>query len=90
MSVFLRSKRHSWKGVKAITPNKQTEAEALLVPAKVIARALSCSTRYVHILAEQGTIPHYRFGKACIRFDRAAVFAALGIHTEAAASGTAQ
>lgn len=64
---------------------KQNEAEPLLVPAKAIATDLSCSTRYVHLLHEEGKIPGYRFGKACIRFDRAEVFAALGIRTEAAA-----
>lgn len=74
----------------AIPKTKQAEAEALLVPAKTIARALSCSTRYIHMLHEAGTIPGYRFGKACIRFDRAAVLAALGIQTEAAASGAAR
>lgn len=62
---------------------KQTEAaEPLLVPAKTIARALSCSSRYVHILHEAGTIPGYRFGKACIRFNESEVFAALGIRIE--------
>jgi hypothetical protein len=71
-----------------VKPNtKQAEAEALLVPAKSIARALSCTPRYVHILHEQGTIPGYRFGRACIRFNQAEVFAALGIRTEAAAGG---
>ncbi len=75
--------------MKVIPKTKQAEAAPPLVPAKTIARALSCSTRYVHILAEQGTIPHYRFGKACIRFNQADVFAALGIRPEAAA-GRAQ
>ncbi|MEI6177995.1 MAG: hypothetical protein WCS43_13975, partial [Verrucomicrobiota bacterium] len=56
----------------------------LLVPAKSIARDLSCTPRFVHMLAEQGKIPSYRFGRACIRFSRPAVLAALGI-TEAAA-----
>lgn len=65
---------------------KQPEAEALLVPAKSIARLLSCTPRYVHILHEQGTIPGYRFGKACIRFNKAEVLAALKIKTEAAAA----
>ncbi len=41
------------------------------------------------MLAEQGKIPSHRFGKACIRFNRTAVFAALGIRTEAVA-GLAQ
>jgi hypothetical protein len=61
------------------------DAPPVVVGAKVIAKALSCSTRYVHLLAENGTIPHYRWGKACIRFNQAAVFAALGIHTGGAA-----
>jgi hypothetical protein len=69
----------------AIHKTKQTEAPPVVVGAKAIAQALSCSTRYVHLLAEAGTIPHYRWGKACIRFDQAAVFKALGIQTEAAA-----
>lgn len=77
--------------MKVLPKSKQTEAEALLVPAKAIARTLSCSTRYVHILHEEGKIPGYRFGKACIRFNPAEVFAALGIRTEAAATaGAAQ
>jgi excisionase family DNA binding protein len=69
----------------AIPKTKQAEAEALLVPAKTIARRLSCSSRYVHMLHEAGAIPGHRFGKACIRFREADVFAALGIRTEAAA-----
>jgi len=76
--------------MKVITKTKQAEVEALLVPAKSIARKLSCSPRYVHILHEQGTIPGYRFGKACIRFSEAEVIRALGIRTEAAASGAGQ
>jgi hypothetical protein len=67
------------------TPVTETQALPLVVPAKAIARDLSCSTRYVHVLYETGKIPGHRFGKACIRFDRAAVLAALGIRTEAAA-----
>ena len=63
----------------AIPKTKQAEAPPVVVGAKVIAKSLSCSTRYVHLLAEAGTIPSYRWGKACIRFDQAAVFAALGI-----------
>jgi hypothetical protein len=74
----------------AISKTKQAEAEALLVPAKSIARDISCTSRYIHILHEQGKIPGYRFGKACIRFNRAEVFAALGIRTEAAACGAAR
>lgn len=60
---------------------KQTEQAAAftLVPAKSIARSLSCTPRYVHMLAEAGSIPSHRFGRACIRFDQAAVFKALGI-----------
>lgn len=71
--------------MKPITHHHPIEAEPLLVPAKAIARELSCTPRYVHILHEEGKIPGYRFGKACIRFNRAAVLAALGIKTEAAA-----
>lgn len=68
------------------TKTKSTEtAEPLLIPAKAIARDLSCTTRFVHMLHEQGKIPGYRFGKACIRFKRHEVLTALGIHTEAAA-----
>ena len=69
----------------AIPKTKQNEAAPLLVPAKAIAREISCTPRYVHILHETGQIPGYRFGKACIRFDRAEVFAALGIRTGEAA-----
>lgn len=76
--------------MKTLQQTKQVEAPPVVVGAKAIAKALSCSTRYVHILAEQGTIPHYRWGKALIRFDQAAVFKALGIQTEAAASGKGQ
>ena len=74
--------------MKVIPQTKQIEAQPVVVSAKAIARDLSCSTRYVHLLAEAGTIPSYRWGKACIRFDRAAVFAALGIKTEAPAGQT--
>jgi hypothetical protein len=68
------------------TPNtKQIEvAEPLLVPAKTIARRLSVTPRYVHLLHEGGKIPGHRFGKACIRFNEAAVMAALGIKMEVA------
>jgi len=69
----------------AIPQTKQIEAAPLVVPAKSIAKSLSCTPRYVHILHEEGKIPGYRFGKACIRFNEAEVFAALGIKTEAAA-----
>jgi hypothetical protein len=69
--------------MKVTAKTKQTEAaEPLLVPAKAIARALSCSPRYVHILAEEGKIPHHRFGKACIRFSMPAVLFALGVKKE--------
>ncbi|MEI6674495.1 MAG: hypothetical protein WCO57_04890 [Verrucomicrobiota bacterium] len=51
----------------------------LLVPAAAIARTLSVSPRYVHLLGEQGKIPVCRFGKGCVRFSPSAVFAALGI-----------
>jgi hypothetical protein len=68
------------------TLTKQTEAEPFLVPAKPIARDLSCTSRYIHILHEQGKIPGYRFGKACIRFNKAEVFAALGIRQPEAAA----
>ena len=63
----------------AIPKEKQTEP--LLVPAKTIARKLSVTSRYVHMLHETGTIPGHRFGKACIRFNELAVMAALGIQT---------
>jgi excisionase family DNA binding protein len=81
--------------MNALPTRKQIERDAeripapLLVPAKTIARRLSVSSRYVHILAEQGTIPHHRFGKCCIRFSEPAVLAALGI-TEAVAIGAGQ
>ena len=66
--------------MKTIPKTKQNEAEPLLVKAKTIARELSCTPRYVHMLAESGAIPHHRFGKACIRFNLAAVLAALGVN----------
>ena len=71
--------------MNATPSRKQIEQSAeripapLLVPAKVIARDLSCTPRFVHMLAEQGKIPQVRFGRACIRFSRPAVLAALGI-----------
>lgn len=71
--------------MNAIPTTKQTEAEPLLVPAKAIARDLSCTPRFVHMLHEQGKIPGVRFGRACIRFNRSAVLDALGIKTEAVA-----
>lgn len=77
--------------VNANSTRKQLEAVAerivapVLVPAKTIARSISVTPRYVHMLAEQGKIPHHRFGRACVRFDQAAVFAALGIKPEAVA-----
>ena len=69
--------------MKVIPQTKQTEADdPIVVPAKVIARDISCSTRYVHMLYEQGAIPGVRFGRACIRFNRAAVLTALGVKIE--------
>jgi hypothetical protein len=53
-----------------------------LVPAAAIARRLSVSPRYIHLLAEQGKIPVCRFGRGCVRFNPAAVYRALGINTE--------
>ena len=50
----------------------------MLVDAKTIARALSVTPRYVHMLAEQGEIPVCRFGKRCIRFNLSAVLEAIG------------
>ena len=74
--------------MQAIPHTEQVEAAPLLVPAKIIARDLSCTPRFVHMLAEQGKIPSHRFGRACIRFNKSAVLAALGIPTEATARGT--
>jgi len=59
--------------------------EPIVVSAKTIAHKISTSTRYVHVLHEQGKIPGIRFGKGCIRFNEADVFAALGIKQEGAA-----
>jgi len=68
--------------MKTLPKPKQNEvAEPLLVPAKTIARKLSVTSRYVHMLHEAGNIPGHRFGRACIRFNEADVFAALGIKT---------
>jgi hypothetical protein len=69
--------------VNSITPTQPVEKWPQLVPAKFIARVLSCTPRYVHMLHEQGQIPGYRFGKACIRFSPSEVFGALGIRSEA-------
>jgi hypothetical protein len=76
--------------MNAIPQTKQVEAPPVVVGAKVIAKALSCTSRYVHILRETGKIRGYRFGRACIRFNPAEVFADLGIRTEAESSGVAQ
>ena len=67
--------------MQAIPKTKQTEAAPLLVPAKAIARDLSCTPRFVLMLLEQGKIPGFRFGRACLRFNRAAVLDALGVTT---------
>lgn len=77
--------------MKTITPKhtKEQDAAFTLVPAKSIARSLSCTPRYVHLLYSEGRIPGHRIGKACIRFNQNKVFAALGIETEAAASAGA-
>jgi len=69
--------------MNAIPQSKQLVADPLLVPAKIIARKLSCTPRFVHMLHEQGQIPGYRFGRACIRFSPSEVFTALGIKPEA-------
>ena len=78
--------------MKANTPKQHQEsaAEPLLVTAKAIARDLSCTPRFVHMLHEQGKIPGYRFGKACIRFNRAEVLRSIGITTEAGAAAGAK
>ena len=74
--------------MKVHTYKKQNEVEPLLVPAARIASRISVSSRYVHMLAEQGKIPVHRFGKACVRFRESEVLRALGINaTEAAAAG---
>lgn len=62
--------------------DEQSTSEVLLVPASAIARRLSVSIRYVHLLAEQGKIPVCRFGKGCVRFNPNEVLAALGIGKE--------
>lgn len=63
------------------TPNQKTDSEVTpdFVAAPVIARRLSITGRYVLQLAEQGRIPCIRLGKKCVRFNPAAVAAALGI-----------
>lgn len=68
----------------ALQPAQKESQAPELVPAIAIARRLSVSPRYVHLLAEQGKIPAHRFGKGCIRFNPAAVYRALGIEMEAA------
>jgi excisionase family DNA binding protein len=50
------------------------------VRAPVIASRLSVTSRYVLQLADQGRIPCIRLGRKCVRFDPAAVAAALGIN----------
>lgn len=62
---------------------KQTAQAPLLVSASAIAKDLSVTARYVHMLAEQGKIPVVRFGRRCIRFSKPDVLRALGINTEA-------
>jgi excisionase family DNA binding protein len=71
---------------------QQKQTEPLLVPAAAVARVLSCTSRYVLILADQGTIPVHRIGKRLIRFELAAVLSAIGVKspTEAAAIAGAQ
>lgn len=56
-----------------------TPAFPTLVPASKIAKILSCTPRYVHVLHETNQIPGYVVGKRLIRFNPTAVFAALGI-----------
>ena len=51
----------------------------IVVPAAGIASRISVSSRYVHMLAEQGRIPSVRFGKGCVRFNVKDVLHALGI-----------
>lgn len=48
------------------------------VAAPVIARRLSVTSRYILQMAEQGRIPCLRLGYKCVRFNPAAVAAALG------------
>jgi excisionase family DNA binding protein len=63
------------------TPNIKPHPEATpdFVQAPFIARRLSVTPRYILQLAEQGRIPCIRLGKKCVRFNPAAVAAALGI-----------
>ena len=71
-------KEHT-RTAQAETAAHTAEQTVLLVPAASIARTLSVSPRYVHLLGEQGKIPVTRFGKGCVRFSPSAVFKALGI-----------
>lgn len=57
---------------------KVIDPEAALVPAAVIGRKISVTGRYILQLAEQNRIPCNRIGPKCVRFNPAAVAAALG------------
>ena len=41
----------------------------ILLDAKQLAQALNVSKRAIGLWLEQGSLPHYRFGKSCLRFD---------------------
>lgn len=68
------------------TPHNKTDSEVTpdLVAASAIAHRLSVTPRYVLQLAEQGRIPCIRLGRKCVRFNPAAVAAALGIQWKTA------
>jgi excisionase family DNA binding protein len=74
--------------MNALPITKQPAQAPLLVSASAIAKDLSVTARYVHLLAEQGKIPVVRFGRRCIRFSKPDVFRALGINTEAASGAS--
>jgi len=71
---------------------KQTQAhpEPLLVRGETIATALSVSPRQIAYWQEQGRIPFHKLGRRCVRYSLPDVLAALGVETEAVASGEAR
>jgi excisionase family DNA binding protein len=63
-------------------PPSATTAESASLPkyltSEAMAEMLSCSPRFVQLLAQRGEIPSLRVGKKLWRFEAEAVLAALG------------
>lgn len=64
-----------------------TKKEPKFIKASDIASELSVTSRQVFYWATSGKIPCKRFGKNCVRFNKAEVFRALGIETEQEEAG---